>query len=97
MLPLSEVKFAKSMSNDSASMFMDWILFDVYKIAPDFPLEVSVYGYVFNKNTIDYENLAKPQDAIYERIKITDKFQSKSTRNDLMGLKLKCGLVVCIE
>lgn len=94
MLPISEAIYAKSYGNGS-DLIIDWILFDVYKIASDFPLEVSVYGYIFNENiTIDEES---EQSAITPRFRLADKFLSKSTRDDLRGLRLKCGLVVCIS
>lgn len=81
--------FAKRFRNNS------WILYDVYKIAPHFPLEISIYGYLFNENnTMNVEN-AIYQTAETQRIRISDKFSSKSVRNDLKGLKLRCGLGVC--
>lgn len=93
MLPISEAMLAKDVRNNSDAN-IDWILFDVYKIAADFPLQVSVYGYIFDGYN---ENDVVAEDSKHERIKVTDKFRSKSTRDDLMGLKLKCGLVVCTK
>lgn len=94
MLPISDVKFAKSINNKSN---IDWILFDVYKIAPHYPLEVSIYGYVFNEHTVF--NIKNPvyQTIEMQRVRIADKFLNKSLRDNLKGLKLTCGLVVCIH
>lgn len=96
MLPISEAMLAKSFSDQSDGI-IDWILFDVYKIAPDFPLDVSVYGYILKENNAANEINSIYQEPVAKRIRVTDKFQSKSTRDDLMGLKLKCGLVVCMQ
>lgn len=93
MLPISEAIFAKSYGNVS-NTDIDWILFDVYKIAPNFPLEVSIYGHVFAENILkDGENTTS-QIVFSQRFKLADKFLSKSTRDDLKGLKLTCGLGV---
>lgn len=86
MLPISEAIFAKKFHRSNSDI--DWILFDVYKIAPDYPLEVSVYGYTFDVSTMPFHG---------DRIEITEKFRSKSARDNLKGLTLTCGLVVCIE
>lgn len=95
MLPISDVKFAKSFKNPSESA-IDWIIFDIYKIASHFPLEVETYGHILNNNTII--NIKNPtyQTTETQRVRIDDKFLSKSLRDDLKGLKLTCGLVVCI-
>lgn len=93
MLPISEAMFAKRFRNTSNSN-IDWILFDVYKIAPHYPLEVSIYGYVFNEKINEISNY---QTTYFQRLQVTDKFSSKSNRDNLKGLHLKCGLVVCIK
>lgn len=93
MLPISEAMIAKRFKANS-KLIINWILFDVYKIAANFPLEVSVYGFIYTEKGAITNNKST-QNAI-ERIQITDRFQSKSVRDDLQGLKLKCGLVVCI-
>lgn len=101
MLPISEAMFAKRFKSNS-ELLIDWILFDVYKIAASFPLVVSVYGFIHSNKTGVFKGDEFPtsnqltQNTIDQRIQITDKFQSKSVRDDLQGLKLKCGLVVCI-
>lgn len=95
MLPISESMFAKRFkAKANSKSIIDWILFDVYKIASNYPLELSVYGFIYNKSGAITNNNSTQNEI--ERIQITDKFQSKSVRDDLQGLKLKCGLVVCI-
>lgn len=89
MLPISNAIYAKNLTTDSNSN-IDWILFDVYKIAPDFPLEVSIYGHISTENQTS-------NNIVPERFKLADKFLSKSTRDDLKGLELTCGLGVCIS
>lgn len=89
MLPISDVIFAKKNPNAS-SCGIDWILYDVYKIAHDFPLEISTYGHIMSNNEAK-EAIKYP----YQQLKIMDKFLSKSTRDDLKGLKLTCARVVC--
>lgn len=92
MLPISEAMFAKKFHNSNSSV--DWILFDVYKVASDFPLQVSTYGYIFNKSTNIDSNPTNLRDC--DRLRTTDKFRSKSVRDDLQGLKLTCGKAVSI-
>lgn len=94
MLPISESIFVKKFQNIDTGSNINWILFDVYKIAADFPLEVSIYGYIFNETIINSTN---NEHSTQQRLQITDKFLSKSTRDDLKGLQLKCGLAVCIH
>lgn len=90
MLPVSEAMFAKKFHDSNASI--DWILYDVYKVAPDFPLQVSTYGYIFNASTNINSN---PIDLrAGARLQTTDKFRSKSVRDDLQGLQLTCGKAV---
>lgn len=95
MLPISDVIFAKK-SQDSNSgdggigIGIEWILYDVYKIASDFPLEISTYGHIFDNE------VNTPMKYAQQRLKITNKFLSKSTRDDLKGLKLTCARVVCV-
>lgn len=93
MGPISEVIFAKHWIN---SYNVEWILFDVYKIALHYPLEVSKFGIVLAEISDTAVEYQCPLDWLNQRLKIAKKFQSKSTRNDLKGLKLKCGLVVRI-
>lgn len=93
MLPVSDAVYATPNSNET----IDWTLFDVYKIAPHFPLEISIFAYVFNSIEVEAKEGKNPLEWARARISVTAKFQSKSTRNDLKGLKLKCGLVVSIS
>lgn len=94
MLPISEVMFAQKSSSTNSESGIDWILYDVYKIASDFPLEISIYGLIFSKNTTIESNEAF--EFPEQRLEIDAKFLSKSTRDDLKGVQLKCGFVVCI-
>lgn len=89
MLPISDVIFAKKLHDTNSGI--DWILYDVYKIATDFPLEISTYGHIYDNE------VATAIKFPYQRLKITEKFLSKSTRDDLKGLKLTCARVVCIH
>lgn len=82
MLPISDVIFAKRLHNANFCD-IDYILYDVYKISTDFPLEISAYGHIILN------------DEAANAIKIMDKFLRKSTRDDLKGLKLTCARVVC--
>lgn len=84
--------FANNNINMTAAI--DWILFDVYKIASHFPLEVSVFAFVFGSTEVSALEFENSWSWAQRRVNVTAKFQSKSTRDDLQGLKLKCGLVV---
>lgn len=89
MLPISDAIFAKKYH--VANSGIDWILYDVYKIASDFPLEISTFGHILDNevNTaMEYES---------QRLRTANKFLSKSTRDDLKGLQLTCARVVCIH
>lgn len=90
MFPISDVIFAKKFHDTNSGI--DWILYDVYKIATEFTLEISTYGHIY----FDNEATTAIKSA-YQRLKITDKFLSKSTRDDLKGLKLTCARVVCMH
>lgn len=56
----------------------------MYKVAADLPLEIDVLGLM----TIEDEG---------HNIQLTEKFQKASTRLDLQGITLNCGLVVSIQ
>lgn len=77
---------------------MKWLLFDVYKVAAKYPLEISLFATIFAE-----EDATDPYKADFahkynnESLRITDKFQRKSTRLDLKGLSLDCGLVASIQ
>lgn len=90
MLPISEAMFAKKFPNNDQSI--DWILFDVYQIAPNYPLKVSTYGYIFREGASNYTD-NKP-DGSSQHLQTTAQFLNKSIRDDLNGLQLVCGLVV---
>lgn len=87
MLPNSDVTFAKKFYNSNSNI--GWTLYDIYKIASDFPLEISTYAHIL------VDEATTPVKYTFQRLKIMDKFFSKSTRDDLKGLKLRCARVVC--
>lgn len=62
-----------------------WLLYDIYKLASNFSVEISLFGTIPTGNRSEFVNL-----------KLTEKFQRKSTRLDLKGIHLNCGLVVSI-
>lgn len=81
IFPISEVLYVQ---RDDETIGNKWRLIDVYKIGPGFDFEISLFG------------LITASSGAHERLKVTHKFQSKLTRKNLKGLKLTCGLVVCI-
>lgn len=93
MLPVSELVYGKQLINAPANAsFADWQLYDIYKIAPQYPLAVSTLGRVFGETpTPDYE---REHWSPLDYMKVQPSFYNKSSRDDLQGLKLKCGLVV---
>lgn len=102
ILPVSELVYAKRYYNIS---HIKWLLYDVYRIASNYPLIISLLGTISEKDNIinnDTNENAEcvDSDKILEmmnvELKITDKFQSEVTRKDLQGVQLKCGFVVCI-
>lgn len=82
MLPISDVIFGKK-ENQS-----HWVLYDIYKIAIGRPLEVNVFGTIFALNT---EN---ETDIEGTSTRLSYQFQGKSSRLNLQGISLNCGLVV---
>lgn len=93
MLPGSESVYArryKNTTNDASSI--EWHLYDVYKIAPEYPLAIAKLGRVFDETTssADKGKFRSPLDSM----EVEARFYNKSSRDDLQGLKLKCGLVV---
>lgn len=71
MLAISEVIYAKRNK-------LNWILFDIYKIASDFPINVSVFGAI---NGI-------------EQVQLLMAATTGSRRRNLQGLIIPCGLAV---
>lgn len=99
MLPVSDAIYAMCFSNtmdNSTVAVIDWILFDVYKIASHFPLEVSVFAFILNSTVVNAHEFDDPVEWAQQRVNVMAKFQSKSTRDNLQGLRLKCGLVVSV-
>lgn len=82
--------------DNSTNAVVDWILFDIYKIASHFPLEVSVFAFILSSTEVNAHEFDDPVKWARQRVHVTAKFQSKSTRDNLHGLKIKCGLVVSV-
>lgn len=95
MLPISNVIYAKRTNNTSE--IIEWILFEVYKVAPTFPLDISIFANVLKSNAVQANEYEQRWLWAWQRVNVTEKFQSKSTRDDLKGLKLTCGLAVNFE
>lgn len=95
IFPISEVIFAKKQSSESN---LNWLLFDVYKVAENWPLEISIFARILNDhNVLDSQcALSNYKNDKNGLLQITNKFQKKSTRLDLKGLALDCGLVVSV-
>lgn len=93
MLPVSDAIYA--MRYGPAAV-IGWILFDVYKIASQFSLEVSVFAFILSSIEVNALEFDDPVEWAQQRVNVMEKFQSKSTRDNLQGLKLKCGLVVSV-
>lgn len=98
ILPISEVIVAKRKNVNATIKTAKWFLYDVYRIASNYPLEISLFGQIMNDvndtNIMDAECLTKEKN---NKLSVTKKFLSKSTRDDLKGLTLTCGLVVSIK
>lgn len=90
IFPISEVMFARKQS-PALNTSYKWVLFDIYKIAAGWPLQISRFAYIFNENNKANSELTPHRD---NQLILSDKFVRKSTRLDLKGLALDCGLVV---
>lgn len=65
---------------------LTWILFDIYKIAPEFPMNVSVFGAI---------NSAVPTSAHEsDSVQLLMAATTGSRRANLQGLIIPCGLAV---
>lgn len=94
ILPISEVIFAKRMSNDAP---VKWSLYDVYKIASTYPLQISLFGRLMLEHCAEaVHSESGCTENRNTRLILNEKFLKKSTRDDLQGLTLSCGLVVSI-
>lgn len=60
------------------------LFFDVYKIASNHSLEISLLGRI--------ENIT---DSFDNKLKINEKYNRNTLRRKLCGLELRCGFVVC--
>lgn len=75
IFPISEVLVVQCEANGCR-------FFDVYKIASDFPFEISLFA------TIHDVSSAKND------LRLTSKFLNKLTRKNMRGLRLRCAFVV---
>lgn len=70
----------------------EWILYDVYKVGPEFDLEISEIGWVLIKT---HENSSIPITSDYVQMTAGLELYSNSIRNqgrkNLKGLVLRCG------
>lgn len=94
MLPISDFVYTKRCANYTEQSSPFWALFDVYKIAPQYPLKISKLGRITNEPWVSNYSVAN-WPSQYD-IVVEPRFYNKSARNDLMGLKIRCGLVVSI-
>lgn len=91
MLPISHFVYTKRNMNMNDEI-VDWSLFDVYRVAPQFPLEIRKFGHIFNESTNADYTAATGSPSKY--IDVDKIFYNKSSRDDLKGLKIRCGLAV---
>lgn len=76
-MPISEVMVVQ-LDVPSAK----YVFTDVYKIAKNDPLQLSVFGFAdILRNSSE--------------LQVTQKFLSKLTRKNFRGIQLRCALVVC--
>lgn len=76
MLKISEVIYAKR----SRVNPIEWQLLDIFKIAPNFPMNVSLFGHVNGNGN--------------NEVQLVMRATTVSRRGNLQGLLLPCGIVV---
>lgn len=93
MLPNSDVVSMRAMNNSANN----WKLAYVYKIAPEFPISLTPLGQIEipEQPTLCYIEGCEAQEKNC-RLNISLEIASKRYRNDLQGVSLTCGLVVCL-
>lgn len=84
MLTSSEVIYAKR----SSTNLTDWHLLDIYKVAPHFPMNVSLFGNVNSEMSIGAHQKSN-------EVELAVRPTTGSRRGNLQGLIIPCGLVVC--
>lgn len=68
-----------------------WILYDVYKVAPNHPLKWSVLGWI-NDQTNGQNSCAQ------NALRLNEEYESKTkARKNLQGLRLRCGSHVSLH
>lgn len=92
IFPISEVIYAKRIRNET---LVNWLLYDVYKVAPNYPLQVSLFAHLMAEEYLEDDSLNAtcPMNR-NARVILAEKFLRKSTRDDLQGLRIKCGRAV---
>lgn len=78
MLTMSEVIVAKRITNNLTET--EWILIDVYKVSPDYPLNLAVFGSLSNAVAANIQLLVQPATA--------------PRRENLQGITIPCALTV---
>lgn len=80
MLPNSEVVLVRFDAQENK-----WTLYDVYKVAPNHPLKVSVLGWI-NGQTNGQNGCAQ------NGLRLNEEYAGKTkARKNLQGLRLRCG------
>lgn len=82
-LPNSDVTLARL-----DSLKIRWTLYDVYKVAPNHSLEMSVLGWI-NVQTNDRNC------GMANGVQLNDAFHRASARKNFKGINFRCGSLVC--
>lgn len=82
ILTISEVILVKRMKT------AEWTFIDLYKIAPNFPFNISLFG------TIQPE---RGEDRNSSAINLIARATSASRRKNMQGLVIPCGLAVSVK
>lgn len=85
ILPNSEVVLAEFDTPENK-----WTLYDVYKVAPNHTLEMSVLGSL-NRRTNGKNSNAQ------DGLQLNEEFHKINARKNLKGLRLRCGSLVSTE
>lgn len=89
MLPNSDVILARFDAQENK-----WTLYDVYKVAPNHPLRVSVFGWIDDQT--NGKNCCASNG-----LRFSEEFVGKMTRaknrKNLQGIRLRCGSHVSIS
>lgn len=83
-LPNSDVTLARF-----DSLANQWTLYDIYKVAPNHSLDVSVLGWInvqTNAGNCGWAN----------GVQLNDAFHRASARKNFNGINFRCGSLVCV-